>query len=261
MQSPCDAIHEMRSKMLELAGKVAVVTGGSRGMGREMVRAFAERGASVVIASRKFENCVAVADEIKHEFAVDALPFEFNASNWDDCAALVDATNSAFGRVDILVNNAGASPLYPSLDTVTEALFDKVIAVNLKGPFRLSALFGAQMSTNGGGTIINIGSIEAIRPQPSALPYAAAKGGLHTLTEGFAQAYGPSVRVNTVQAGPILTDVSSNWPEGMREEMESKLALERCGQPHEIIGAVLYFATSASSYTTGAVLRVDGGWR
>src|SRR3546814_18981215 len=117
------------------------------------------------------------------------------------------------------------SPHYPSLAEVSQELFDKVIAVNLRGPFRLSAVIGTRMAEGDGGTIISIGSIEAIRPQPEALPYAAAKSGLHVLTEGFAQAFGPKVRVNTIQAGPFLTDLSTNWDEGRREEMEAKGAL------------------------------------
>src|SRR3546814_2743952 len=114
------------------------------------------------------------------------------------------------------------SPHYPSLAEVSQELFDKVIAVNLRGPFRLSAVIGTRMAEGDGGTIISIGSIEAIRPQPEALPYAAAKSGLHVLTEGFAQAFGPKVRVNTIQAGPFLTDISTNWSEGLREEMEDR---------------------------------------
>ncbi|MBW0092239.1 SDR family oxidoreductase [Pseudonocardia sp. KRD-184] len=247
--------------MDELRDKVVVVTGGSRGMGREMVLAFAERGARVVVASRKLDNCVAVADDVRSRFGVEALPVAFNVSDWGECDRLVETVYAEFGRVDVLVNNAGLSPLYPALEEVSEALFDKVVAVNLRGPFRLTAVIGSRMARDGGGSIVNIGSIEAIRPSPQALPYAAAKAGLHVLGEGFAQAFGPTVRVNTVQAGPFLTDIAEHWPEGVRESMEEQVALGRCGDPQEIVGAVLFFATSASSYATGAVLRVDGGWR
>ncbi|QCW49630.1 SDR family oxidoreductase [Nocardioides dongxiaopingii] len=243
------------------AGQVVVVTGGSRGMGREMVHAFAARGADVVIASRKLENCEAVAGEVTAQHDVRALPVAFNVSSWDECDALVETVYAELGRVDVLVNNAGLSPLYPSLTEVSEALFDKVVAVNLRGPFRLTAVIGERMAAGDGGSIINIGSIEAIRPQPLALPYAAAKAGLHTLTEGFARAYGPSVRVNTIQAGAFLTDISENWPDGLREEMEPKIALGRCAEPHEVVGTVLHLAGPGSSYTTGACLRVDGGWQ
>lgn len=142
-----------------------------------MVHGFAGRGASVVIASRKLDSCRALADEITTTYAVPALPVACNVSDWDQCEALVDRVLAEFGTIDVLVNNAGLSPLYPSLDQVTEALFDKVIAVNLKGPFRLAALVGTRMAQHDGGSIINIGSVEAIRPSADALPYAAAKAG------------------------------------------------------------------------------------
>jgi NAD(P)-dependent dehydrogenase (short-subunit alcohol dehydrogenase family) len=245
----------------ELSGRVALVTGGSRGLGREMVLAFAERGARVVIASRKLESCRAVADEVERRFGAEALPVAVNVSDWEQCDRLVEAAYDRFGRVDVLVNNAGLSPLYPSLTEVSQELFDKVLAVNLRGPFRLTALVGERMAAGDGGSVINIGSVEAVRPQPLALPYAAAKAGLHALTEGFARAYGPTVRVNTIQAGPFLTDIADHWPPGMREELEAHLVLGRCGEPGEVVGAVLFLATSASSYVTGTVLRVDGGWR
>jgi NAD(P)-dependent dehydrogenase (short-subunit alcohol dehydrogenase family) len=245
----------------ELAGKVVVVTGGSRGMGAEMVRAFAARGANVVVASRKLENCAKIADEVATEYGVRALPVGFNVSDWSQCDQLIDTVYGEFGRVDVLVNNAGLSPHYPSLDQVTEEYFDKVIAVNLRGPFRLAAVIGTRMAAGDGGSIINIGSVEAIRPQGHALPYAAAKGGLHILTEGFAQEFGPKVRVNTVQPGPFLTDIAANWGPGAKEELESVVALGRCAEASEAVGAVMFFATSASSYATGALLRLDGGWR
>lgn len=247
--------------MTEFTDKVVVVTGGSRGMGKEIVLAFAERGAHVVVASRKIDACETLADEVRTRFGVRALPVACNVSDWDQCDALVDAAYAEFGRVDVLVNNAGLSPHYPSLVEVSQALFDKTIAVNLRGPFRLAALVGHRMVNDGGGTIVNIGSVEAIRPSEKALPYAAAKAGLHVLTEGFAQEYAPTVRVNTIQPGPFLTDISDNWADGAREELEAVVALGRCAEPAEVVGAVLFFAGTASSYSTGAMLRVDGGWR
>jgi NAD(P)-dependent dehydrogenase (short-subunit alcohol dehydrogenase family) len=244
---------------MTLQDKVAVVTGGSRGMGRAMVHALASRGARVVIASRKLENCEALKSEIEATYGTTAVAARFNASSWTDADKLFERTIAELGAIDVLVNNAGLSPLYSSLTEISEALFDKVIGVNLKGPFRLMALTGEHMAAHAGGSIINIGSVEAIRPSPHALPYAAAKAGLHVLTEGFAKAYGPSVRVNTIQCGPFLTDISEAWTDEMRAEFESDLALRRCGHPEEVIGAVVYFASDASSFTTGAVLRVDGG--
>lgn len=242
-------------------GKVAVVTGGSRGLGKQIVLGFAERGVRVVIASRKLANCEAVAAQVRAEYGVEALPVPINVSKWEECTALADVVYEHFGRVDVLVNNAGLSPRYDKLTAVSEELFDKVVAVNLRGPFRLTALIGERMKASAnGGAIINIGSVEAIRPHPDALPYAAAKSGLHALTEGFARAYGPEVRVNTIQPGPFLTDIAEHWSDARKAEMQSAAALGRCGQPEEIVGAVMYFASDVSSYATGAVLRLDGGW-
>jgi len=247
--------------MPDLAGKVAVVTGGSRGLGREMVLAYADNGADVVIASRKLDSCEELAAEVTERFGVRALPVACNVSDWAQCDALVEQVYAELGRVDILVNNAGLSPLYPSLDEVSEALWDKVIGVNLKGPFRLSAAIGARMVAAGGGCILNISSIASLRPDAISLPYAAAKAGLNALTEGFAQAYGPDVRVNAIICGPFDTDISLAWPDEIRTLVEDQIALSRVGRPEEVVGAALYLTSDASTYTTGALLRVDGGTR
>ncbi|MEV6229088.1 glucose 1-dehydrogenase [Saccharopolyspora shandongensis] len=250
----------MTDTTFDLTGKIALVTGGSRGMGRAMAHAFAAKGADVIIASRKLEACESTAREIEEEHGVGALPVACNVSHWDQCDALVERAYAEFGRVDVLVNNAGLSPLYPSLDQVSEALWDKVLAVNLKGPFRLTALIGTRMAEGDGGAIINISSIAAIRPAPIELPYAAAKAGLNTLTEGFARAFGPKVRVNAIQAGPFLTDISHAWDlDAFAERARTSIALGRGGEPDEVAGAALYFASAASSFCTGAILRLDGG--
>jgi NAD(P)-dependent dehydrogenase (short-subunit alcohol dehydrogenase family) len=246
---------------LDLTGTVALVTGGSRGLGREMVRAFAEHGANVVIASRKLEACVALAEEIEAAHGVSAVAVACNVSDWSQCDALADAAYERFGRVDVLVNNAGLSPLYPSPEKVSEALWDKVIAVNLKGPFRLSASIGSRMAQAGGGSIINISSIGAIRPNGGILPYAAAKAGLNALTEGFAKALAPKVRVNAVMCGMFRTDISKAWgdPDAVAERARETIALQRIGEPEEVVGAALYLASPASSYCTGTIIKLDGG--
>jgi NAD(P)-dependent dehydrogenase (short-subunit alcohol dehydrogenase family) len=254
----------MPAALHPLLGKVTLVTGGSRGLGREMVLAFAEAGASVVIASRKLDACEALANEVGARFQVAALPVAANVSSWDDCDALAAAAHERFGRIDVLVNNAGMSPLYPSVDQVTEALYDKVLGVNLKGPFRLTSLIGARMAAQGsGGSIINISSVEAERPEPSALPYAAAKAGLEALTLGFVRAFGPKVRVNTIRCGMFRTDISKAWgdPAVVDELARQRIALRRVGEPAEIVGAAMFLATEASAYCTGATIRIDGGSR
>lgn len=244
---------------MTLRDKVILVTGGSRGLGKAMVQAFAAAGADVVIASRKLHDCEELAASVKEKFGARALAVECNVSDWAHCDALIDATYNEFGRVDVLVNNAGLSPLYPSLDQVGEALFDKVIGVNLKGPFRLSSVIGTRMAAGSGGSIINISSIGAIRPDAMALPYAAAKAGLNALTEGLAHSFGATVRTNTIQCGPFATDIAHGWPEGFRGHLEAAIAMGRVGEPEDIIGAAMYFATDASAYCNGATLRLDGG--
>ncbi|WP_028933256.1 SDR family NAD(P)-dependent oxidoreductase [Pseudonocardia spinosispora] len=243
----------------EFSGKVVLVTGGSRGMGKAMVEAFAARGASVIIASRKIEACQELAVSVSSAYGVTAVPVACNVSSWSDCDALTERAYAELGRVDVLINNAGLSPLYPSLNEVSEALFDKVIGVNLRGPFRLGSAIGTRMAEGEGGSIINISSIAAIRPGPHELPYAAAKAGLNVITEGMAHAFGPSVRVNAIQAGPFRTDISTAWSPETFARFEQSLALKRCGEAEEIVGAALYFASSAASFCTGAVLRLDGG--
>ncbi len=242
-----------------LADKVALVTGGSRGLGRAMVLAFADAGADVVIASRKIDSCAAVAVEVE-ALGRRALPVACHVGHWDELDGLVEQAYDAFGRVDVLVNNAGMSPLYPDLTAVSEELWDKVLGVNLKGPFRLTALVGSRMAAGPyGGSIINVSSTGSLRPAPHMLPYDAAKSGLNTLTEGFAKAFGPTVRVNCIMAGPFLTDISKAWDLSSLDRGMRHHALQRAGETEEIVGAALYFATDASSYTTGAILRVDGG--
>jgi len=248
------------TELFDLSGRVALVTGGSRGLGREMALAFARFGADVIVASRKQDACDAVADEIRRTTGRRALGRACHVGRWQDLDALADAACQDFGAVDVLVNNAGMSPLYPSVEAVSEELWDKVLAVNLKGPFRLTALIGSRMARGNGGSIINISSGAATRPTPDVIPYAAAKAGLEAMTVGFARAFGPKVRVNAIQAGPFFTDISKAWDlDAFERRVKSALALQRGGQPAEIVGAAVYLASGASSFTTGAVIRVDGG--
>jgi NAD(P)-dependent dehydrogenase (short-subunit alcohol dehydrogenase family) len=243
----------------DLSGRVALVTGGSRGLGRAMTLGFARAGADVVVASRDAEACEKFAEEVHSETGIRALGLGAHVGRWPDLDGLVDRVYDELGKVDILVNNAGMSPLYDSVENVSEELFDKVIGVNLKGPFRLMARIGTRMAAADGGSIINISSAGAVHPRPSILPYAAAKAGLNALTVGFAHAFGPSVRVNAIMAGTFLTDVSKAWDMDAFAQRAETFALKRGGQPEEIVGAALYLASDLSSYTTGSVITVDGG--
>jgi NAD(P)-dependent dehydrogenase (short-subunit alcohol dehydrogenase family) len=225
-----------------------------------MVLAFARRGADVVIASRKLEACEALADEVRAETGRRALAVACHVGHWAQCDALVETAFSEFGRIDVLVNNAGMSPRYPSLAEVSEALYDKVLDVNLKGPFRLSALVGTRMAEGRGGSIINVSSIAAVQPTPVEIPYGAAKAALNSLTLGMARAFAPRVRVNCIMPGPFLTDISKAWDmEAFEAAAKQGIPLGRGGEAREIVGAALYLASDASSYTTGAILKVDGG--
>lgn len=250
-------------KLFDLSGKVALVTGGSRGLGREMVLAFARAGADVVIASRKLASCEQLAKEVERETGRRALPVACHVGEWTQVEALAARAYAEFGHVDVLVNNAGKSPLYPSVDQVSEDLWDKVIGVNVKGAFRLTSIVGTRMRDGGrGGSIINVSSVAAVRPTPDVLPYAAAKAALNALTLGFARAFGPTVRVNCIMPGPFLTDISKAWDlEEFKQRAKQDFVLERGGEPGEIVGAALYFASNASSYTTGVVLPIEGGGR
>jgi NAD(P)-dependent dehydrogenase (short-subunit alcohol dehydrogenase family) len=241
-----------------LTGRVALVTGGTRGLGREIVRALAQAGADIVVASRKEDACQEAAAEVR-TLGRRALAYCCHVGRWGELEGLVDAAYDEFGRVDVLVNNAGLAPTYPNPQGVTEELWDKTLSVNLKGPFRLTALVGERMVAGDGGSIVNTSSIGAVRPTHDILPYAAAKAGLNALTVGFADALGPKVRVNAVMPGPFRTDISRNWDREAFAERARTFPLRRAGEPNEIAAAVLYFASDASSFTTGALLAVDGG--
>jgi NAD(P)-dependent dehydrogenase (short-subunit alcohol dehydrogenase family) len=244
------------TSLFDLTGRVALVTGGSRGLGREMVLAFARAGADVVVTSRKSDACEKVAQEVTG-LGRRALAHACHVGHWDEIDKLVEAAYAAFGHVDVLVNNAGMSPLAPSSAQTSEELFDKIVGVNFKGPFRLGAQVGQRMYDGDGGSIINVSSTGALMPQPRFGPYAGAKAALNAITQVLAREFGPQVRVNTISAGPFLTDIADAWPEEARRSARS--AAGRPGRPEEIVTTALYLASPASSFTTGALLRVDGG--
>jgi len=243
----------------DLSGKIAVVTGGSKGLGFAMARGFAEAGADVVVSSRKIEACEVAAQKIRAT-GRRCLPVACHVGDWQQCAALVDATIAEFGRIDVLVNNAGIAPLAPSLSEVSEALFDKTIGVNLKGPLRLGALAAEHMGE--GSTIINISSVASLRPIPFTAVYACAKAGLNTLTAVMAQEFAAKgIRANGIICGTF-------WTDSFRASLPTKEAaaaaaqgnvLGRVAEAEEIVGTALYLATDASSFTTGQMIQVDGG--
>lgn len=244
----------------DFTGKVVVITGGSRGLGHAMALGFAAAGANLAIASRKLDACEATVKEIR-ALGGDGSAHAIHVGKWEDCNRLADEVYTRWGKADVLINNAGLSPLAPSSIETSEELFDKIIDVNLKGPFRLSALFGSRMAAGDGGAIINISSTASIRPNPETAPYAAAKAGLNILTVAYAKEYGPKVRVNCIICGPFHTDVSKGWSRtaDFTRRARETFPLQRAGEPHEVVGAALYFASPAASFTTGTTLTIDGG--
>lgn len=241
--------------LFDFTGKIALVTGGSRGLGYQMAKALAARGADLIIASRKMDACDAVAQEIR-SLGRRALPFAAHVGKWAECDALLDAAYAEFGRLDILVNNAGMSPAMASHD-MPESLFDSVLNLNFKGPFRLASQAAHRMAQGEGGTILNISSIASLRATPMVVPYAGAKAALNAMTVSLAREYAPKVRINTIAAGAFLTDIAEAWTDDMRETQP--VALGRPGRAEEIVTAALMLLSPASSYTTGAILTVDGG--
>jgi NAD(P)-dependent dehydrogenase (short-subunit alcohol dehydrogenase family) len=242
-----------------LDGKVALVTGGSKGLGRAMALGFAEAGADVVVASRKLEACEVVAAEVR-ALGRRALAVGCHVGEWAECDALVARTVKELGRLDVLVNNAGIAPVPPSLGGITEALFDKTIAVNLKGPLRLTAVAAEHLPA--GGSIINISSLSSLRPTPYTVVYSAAKAGLNALTQAASQELGPrGIRVNAIVCGPFHTDTfDRSIPTAEIEAaLVSRMSLGHIAVPFEVVGTALFLASEASAYMTGALLALDGG--
>jgi NAD(P)-dependent dehydrogenase (short-subunit alcohol dehydrogenase family) len=243
---------------LDATEKVVVVTGASKGLGRAMALGFAAAGGHVVVSSRRLEACEVVADEIRAS-GRRALAVRCHVGDWDECGALIDATVAEFGRIDVLVNNAGIAPVPPSLREVTPELFDKTIAVNLKGPLRLTALAAEHMTE--GGTVINISSKASLHALPFTVVYAAAKAGLNALTKAAAAEYGPrGIRVNAIVCGTFHTDsFDAGMTPEMTEQMAAAVSLRRIASPEEIVGTALFLASDASSYLSGELLVLDGG--
>lgn len=247
------------AKLFDLSGKVAVVTGGSRGIGRAIAEGLAMAGADVMIASRKLDNCQAAATEIEAATGRRVLPVACHVGQWDNCDRLVDTVYEKFGRCDVLVNNAGMSPTYDGLSSVTQELYDKVHAVNARGPFRLSALLGTRMAEADGGSIINVSTAGTLRPGADDLPYAMAKAGLNALTLALAGAWAPKVRANLVLPGAFETDITLAWGDEGRAQAAAINPMKRIGHPADMIGVCVFLASAAADYVNGAQLLVDGG--
>jgi dehydrogenase/reductase SDR family member 4 len=246
---------------ISLQGKVALVTGGGRGIGMAIARRFAEAGASVVIASRKLENLQATAAELA-ELPGRVVPIRCHVGRIEELAELVRSAEDRLGPIDVLVNNSATNlGQGPALD-VTDEMLDKIVEINVKSALRLVRLTVPRMIERGGGSVINVASIAGLTPQPGGLLYSFTKAGLIMLTRCWAREFGPhGVRVNAIAPGLVQTDFSSYlWDDpGRRAALIGQQALPRLGQPDEIGYLALYLASSEASFVTGQVFVADGG--
>ncbi len=250
-----------------LEGKVAVVTGGSRGIGRGIAFGLAQAGADVVVTSRKLPDLEAVAGEIK-ALGRKAVPIAAHLGRIENIPTLVDQIMKEFGRIDILVNNAGASPAMGTVLECEERLWDTIMNLNLKGLYFMSQAVARIMKDQGGGSIIHISSMDGIKPEPYVGIYSISKAGVIMATKSMALELAPyNIRVNSIAPGPISTKMlDSHWfhlPEEQAKAEKEKAArmvpLKRIGEPDEIAGAAIYLASDASSFTTGETILIDGG--
>ena len=244
-----------------LDGKVALITGGSRGIGKAIALALAEAGADVALASRKLPELEATAAEIT-EMGRKAIAVQANVRHLAEIDNLVRKTMEEFGHIDVLVNNAGTNPTFGSIFKIDETVWDIIMGLNLKGYFFLSQAVAKIMRDKGGGTIINTSSEGGIRPGVGLGVYSVSKAGVIMLTQVLAQELGRyNIRVNAIAPGVIRTKLSEAlWADSERvKETENNTALGRIAEPEEMADTVLFFASEASSYITGQTILLDGG--
>ncbi len=249
------------TERFRLDGKVAIVTGASRGIGRAIASGFAQAGAKVVLSSRKQPALEQVAQEI-NTGGGDAYPVSAHAGKTDDLKILVKKTVEHYGRIDILINNAGTNPIFGPVINADEGVWDKIFEVNLRGFFFLCKEAAQIMSEHGGGAIINMASVAGIKPGIGLGIYSISKAGVIMLTRVLAQEWaGMNIRVNAIAPGVIKTRfaqaIYSN-PE-LEKEILKGLSMQRLGEPDDLIGTALYLASDASAYITGQTIVVDGG--
>ena len=253
-------------ELFDLKGKVAIVTGGGRGVGKYIAHGFAEAGADVVIGSRKIQNCEQVANELK-DFGVRALALECDVAIVEDIEKFVDKVIQEFGRIDVLVNNSGINTMAPTLEYPLSK-WEKTITVNLRAPFLLSQKVAKQMVSQESGKIINIVSVAGLKGTPEEtnphIAYGASKGGLITMTKDFAIKLGRyNIQVNALALGLFRSDITARLDtdqfKSLKEKLISEIPLRRNAGEEEIKGVTVFLASAASDYVTGAIIPVDGG--
>jgi NAD(P)-dependent dehydrogenase (short-subunit alcohol dehydrogenase family) len=250
-----------------LNGKTAIVTGGSRGIGKAIALGFAKAGAKVALTSRKMNDLEMNAAEIK-AFGGEAFPIQAHPGKAEEINRMVNTVIDKFGRIDILINNAGTSPSAGTVLNSDERLWETIMNLNLRGLYFTSQAVAKVMKKQGSGKIINIASIDGIKPEPGVSIYNISKAGVRMITSAFAVELAPfNIQVNTIAPGPISTKLlDSHWAhlpleefKNRKQELAKMTPMGRIGEPDEIVGAAIYLASEASSYTTGAEIVIDGG--
>ncbi|MCP4332640.1 MAG: glucose 1-dehydrogenase [Gammaproteobacteria bacterium] len=250
------------SKLFRLDGKVALVTGASKGIGESMARALAEYGARVVLCSRKQEAVEAVASAYKTD-GLEATGIAANMGHIEDIHTLLDNTIETYGGLDIIIHNAAANPVFGPLQNTEERAFDKIIDVNLKGPFELCKKAYPILRQRGGGSIIHISSIGGLKPEAGIGIYSVSKAAIINMTKAMAQDWGADhIRVNAICPGLIKTRFSEAlWNDpGSYDRFVKTIPLGRIGEPGDIAGLAVYLASPASAYSSGGIYMVDGGY-
>jgi NAD(P)-dependent dehydrogenase (short-subunit alcohol dehydrogenase family) len=249
--------------LFDLNGKVAIVTGSTKGIGRAMVEGLARAGASVVVSSRKQDLCDQIANEIADATGSDAIGLACHVGDWDAIPPFIATVEERFGRIDVLVNNAGINPARIGPGEMTLEFWRKIFSVNLEGPLRMSQCVAPIMRERGGGSVINVATMAAYSGGATICAYGASKAALVNLTKSMAQAWAPwNVRVNALSPGPFeseMTEGGERTAPGFRTLIADGTLMRRIASPEEIVGPVLYLASDASSFVTGDDISVSGG--
>jgi NAD(P)-dependent dehydrogenase (short-subunit alcohol dehydrogenase family) len=247
---------------IDLSSKVSVVTGGNKGIGRGIVERLAQAGASVVVVSRHLPECQAVAREMQRQYGIESMALQADISKVEDIEAMIDQAIRRLSRIDVLVNNAGIALRVPALE-ITREIWEAVLNTNLRGSFFCAKEAARRMKDQGGGSIINVGSVHSMTAMKLYAHYGASKAGLSQLTRVLALEWGEyQIRVNCVAPGSVPTDINRDVlaiPEN-RQRNINKTVLKRLGTPQDIAGIVAFLASDHASYITGQTIYVDGGW-